>query len=114
MGERRSEFQQNTSVKRKSEKDVDHVFLRFGKKWSTSSLVNLRKVNGVNKDSVKFSWSFYLVCCRCFDEKVLPKHIYAGCQVCRCHIILEATLNNHTYHCIKGTENANYLKCSNW
>jgi len=32
MGERRSEFQQNTSVKRKSENDVDHVFLRFGKR----------------------------------------------------------------------------------
>jgi len=33
MGERRSEFQQNTSVKRKSGNDeVDHVFLRFGKR----------------------------------------------------------------------------------
>jgi len=30
--QRNSEFQQNTSVKRKSEKDVDHVFLRFGKR----------------------------------------------------------------------------------
>jgi len=34
MGERRSEFQQNTSVKRKSggNDEVDHVFLRFGKR----------------------------------------------------------------------------------
>jgi len=50
MGERRSEFQQNTSVKRKSEKDVDHVFLRFGKRgwlltrtWSQISAKLLSK-----------------------------------------------------------------------
>merc|ERR1719273_97392 len=30
--QRNSEFQQNTSVKRKSAEDVDHVFLRFGKR----------------------------------------------------------------------------------
>jgi len=43
MGERRSEFQQNTSVKRKSENDVDHVFLRFGKRgWLlTTSTTNI-------------------------------------------------------------------------
>ena len=73
------------------------------KKWSGCSVVNLRMVNGVNRDSVKLIWGLYLVCCWCFDETVRPKHIFADCQVCRCHFIPEATLNNHTYHCIKET-----------
>ena len=43
MGERRSEFQQNTSVKRKSggNDEVDHVFLRFGKRgWLLNGYIS--------------------------------------------------------------------------